>query len=92
MVGPAESLTLRLTAGHPAVELDGVLTRRTGAEGGSGGLAASRRRRLVRIDGSRAAARRRVELSPVDLPVLPQELVELLPDDLRRRLDASAQS
>jgi NAD+ kinase len=46
----------------------------------------------VRIDGSRAAARSRVELSPLDLPVLPRELVELLPDDLRRRLDASAQS
>jgi hypothetical protein len=42
------------------------------------------------IDGSRAAARSRVELSLVDLPVLPHELVELLPEDVRRRLDASA--
>ena len=46
--------------------------------------------RLVRIDGSRAAARSRVKLSLVDLPVLPHELVELLPDDVRRRLDADA--
>jgi hypothetical protein len=31
-----------------------------------------------------------VKLSLVDLPVLPHELVELLPDDVRRRLDADA--
>jgi hypothetical protein len=38
----------------------------------------------VRIDGSRAAARSRVALSLADLPVPPHELVELLPDDVRR--------
>jgi hypothetical protein len=31
-----------------------------------------------------------VKLSLLDLPVLPHELVELLPEDLRRRLDAEA--
>ena len=41
--------------------------------------------RLVRIEGSRAAARSRVKLSLMDLPVLPQELVELLPPRLRDR-------
>ena len=90
VVGPAESLTLQLTAGHPAVELDGVLT---GELGPGAVLEVSLRPdagRLVRIDGSRAAARSRVKLSLVDLPVLPHELVELLPDDVRRRLDADA--
>ena len=42
--------------------------------------------RLVRIEGSLAAARSRVKLSLLDLPLLPQELVELLPADLQRRL------
>jgi NAD+ kinase len=44
----------------------------------------------VRIEGSRAADRSRVKLSLLDLPVLPQELVELLPEPLRRRLDSAA--
>jgi NAD+ kinase len=42
--------------------------------------------RLVRIQGSRAAARSRVKLSLLDLPVLPQELVELLPPEMRDRM------
>jgi NAD+ kinase len=41
---------------------------------------------LVRIQGSKAAARSRVKLSLLDLPFLPGELVELLPADLRERL------
>ena len=39
--------------------------------------------RLVRIDGSTAAARSRVKLSLLDLPLLPQELLELVPEGLR---------
>jgi NAD+ kinase len=38
---------------------------------------------LVRIDDSRAADRSRVKLSLLDLPLLPDELVELVPDELR---------
>ena len=41
---------------------------------------------LVRLEGSRAAARSRVKLSLLDLPLLPQELVELLPEQLRDRV------
>ena len=41
--------------------------------------------RLVRIEGSRAADRSRVKLSLLDLPLLPQELLELVPESLRRR-------
>lgn len=89
VLGPDESLILELTAGHPAVELDGVLSGelRPGAV-----LEVSLRPdagRLVRIEGSRAAARSRVKLSLVDLPVLPHELAELLPDDVRHRLDVA---
>jgi NAD+ kinase len=83
MVGPAEPLSLEITGGRPAMEIDGVwsgecavgdvleVTTRPDA-----GL-------LVRITDSRAADRSRVKLSLLDLPLLPDELVELVPDELR---------
>jgi NAD+ kinase len=87
LLGPAERLELQLTAGSPAVELDGVLAGRL--EPGAVVEVSLRpdAGRLVRIAGSRAAARSRVKLSLLDLPVLPQELVELLPPGLRSRLE-----
>jgi len=83
MVGPAEPLQLEITGGRPAMEVDGVhsgecapgdvleITTRPDA-----GL-------LMRITDSLAAERSRVKLSLLDLPLLPDELVELVPDDLR---------
>jgi NAD+ kinase len=41
---------------------------------------------LVRILGSKAAARSRVKLSLLDLPFLPGELLELLPAELRSKM------
>jgi NAD+ kinase len=90
LLGPGEKLRLELTEGRPAFELDGVLTGRL--DGGEV-LEVEWRRdagRLVRIDGSRAADRSRVKLSLLDLPLLPQELLELVPEHLRRRLDEGA--
>jgi NAD+ kinase len=86
LLGPSEGLTLELTAGSPAVELDGVLSGRL--EPGAVVDVSLRpdAGRLVRIQGSRAAARSRVKLSLLDLPVLPQELVELLPPEMRDRM------
>src|SRR3954471_1212419 len=86
LLGPSEPLTLELTAGSPAVELDGVLSGRL--EPGAVVEVSLRpdAGRLVRIEGSRAAARSRGKLSLLDLPVLPEELAELLPADLRSRL------
>jgi NAD+ kinase len=86
LLGPSERLTLELTAGSPAVELDGVLSGRL--EPGAVVEVSLRpdAGRLVRIEGSRAAARSRVKLSLLDLPVLPQELVELLPPAMRDRV------
>jgi NAD+ kinase len=85
VLGPGEPLRLELTGGEPAMELDGVLTGRLPA----GTVVEVSLRpdagRLVRIEGSRAAARSRVKLSLLDLPLLPQELAELLPADLRPR-------
>ena len=87
LLGPNEPLHLELTRGRPAFELDGVLTGRLDP----GEVLEVEWRpdagRLVRIEGSQAAARSRVKLSLLDLPLLPQELLELLPDNLRRRAD-----
>jgi NAD+ kinase len=86
VLASTESLRLSLTGGQPAMELDGVLGGRL-REGDE--IEVSYRPdagRLVRIEGSRAAARSRVKLSLLDLPVLPQELVELLPREMRDRM------
>src|SRR4051794_41628425 len=87
LLGPSEPLTLELTAGSPAVELDGGLSGRLEPGALVEGALRPDARRLVRIAGSRAAARSRGKLSLLDLPVLPQELVELLPPGLRSRLE-----
>jgi NAD+ kinase len=83
VVGPDEPLSLEITGGRPAREIDGIwsgecavgdvldVTTRPDA-----GL-------LVRIADSRAAERSRVKLSLLDLPLLPEELVELVPEQLR---------
>jgi NAD+ kinase len=86
VLAPADSLTLSLTGGAPAMELDGVLGGRL-REGDE--IAVSYRPdagKLVRIQGSQAAARSRVKLSLLDLPFLPGELIELLPAELRDRM------
>jgi NAD+ kinase len=86
VLGPAEPLRLELTGGEPAMELDGLLTGRLRAGTVVDVALRPDAGRLVRIEGSRAAARSRVKLSLLDLPLLPQELAELLPADLRPRL------
>ena len=86
VLGGQETLRLTISAGRPAVELDGVLAGRL-APGDD--VAVSYRPdagHLVRIEGSRSAARTRVKLSLLDLPFLPGELAELLPPDVRERL------
>ena len=87
LLGPSEPLRLELTRGRPAFELDGVLTGRL--EPGEVLEVALRpdAGRLVRIAGSQAAVRSRVKLSLLDLPLLPQELAELLPENLLPRGD-----
>ena len=90
---PSKALLRGSEALAAARAVDGARQAVTGELGPGAVLEVSLRPdagRLVRIDGSRAAARSRVKLSLVDLPVLPHELVELLPDDVRRRLDADA--
>jgi NAD+ kinase len=90
LVGPAEPLQLELTGGRPALELDGVVSGHCGT---GDVLDVTVRREaglLVRIDDSRAAERSRLKLSLLDLPVLPEELVELVPEELRRQQPGGA--
>jgi NAD+ kinase len=89
LLGPGEPLRLELTAGRPAMELDGVLTGRLEPAEVLEVVWRPDAGRLVRIDGSRAADRRRIKLSLMDLPLLPQELLELVPEGLRRKLIGS---
>jgi NAD+ kinase len=92
LLGPAERLRLELTGGLPALELDGVLSGRlapgtvldVGLRPDAG--------RLVRLPGSRSADRSRVKLSLLDLPYLPEELLELAPAEVRDRLSRPASS
>ncbi|MGY1814770.1 NAD(+)/NADH kinase [Blastococcus sp. SYSU D00820] len=86
LLGPTEPLQLTLSGGRPALEFDGVLAGRIDP---GQHIEVSYRPdagQLVRIEGSRAAARSRVKLSLLDLPFLPGELVELLPGELRQKM------
>ncbi len=91
LLGARETLTLTISSGRPAMELDGVLAGRLdpGDE-----LTVSYRSgagQLVRIHGSRSAARSRAKLSLLDLPFLPDELLEFLPPDVRERMTEDPQ-
>jgi len=83
MVGPAEPLSLEITGGRPAMEIDGVHSGQCSAGDVLGVTTRPDAGLLVRIADSRAAERSRVKLSLLDLPLLPDELVELVPEQLR---------
>jgi NAD+ kinase len=90
VLGPAERLELELTGGRPALELDGAPGGRCGPGDELRVTVQPDAGLLVRIDDSCAAERSRVKLSLLDLPVLPEELVELVPADLRRHQPGGA--
>ncbi len=91
LLGARETLSLTIGSGRPAVEVDGVLSGQldpgdeltVSYHSGAG--------QLVRIQGSRPAARSRAELSLLDLPFLPGELLEFLPPDVRERMKEDPQ-
>ena len=90
VLGPAEPLHLELTAGRPAFEIDGVVAARLQPGDVMEIELRPEAGQLVRIEGSRAADRSRVKLSLLDLPFLPDELVEMVPEPLRPRSDGVA--
>jgi NAD+ kinase len=81
-------LELLAEAGEPAIEIDGN-PQRTARAGDALDVSVQPEAGLVvRLDPEVHRQRSRVKLSLLDLPLLPEQLRELLPADLRGRLDA----
>ncbi|MEU7572685.1 MULTISPECIES: NAD(+)/NADH kinase [unclassified Micromonospora] len=89
LLSPHESvhLELRPDSAPVAVEMDGLLIREA-ATGGSVHVRYVRDAgRVVRLDPRRYQERNQLKLSLLDLPLLPDQLRELLPDGLREQLN-----
>ncbi|MBQ1075063.1 NAD(+)/NADH kinase [Micromonospora sp. C31] len=89
VLSPDETIRLELTPGSApvAVEMDGRIFR---AAATSGALQVRYRRGaglVVRLDPRRYQERNQLKLSLLDLPLLPEQLRELLPENLREQLD-----
>jgi NAD+ kinase len=91
LLGPGEPLRLELITGRPAFELDGVLTGRVHPGEVLDVVLRPAAGLLVRIDGTAADVRSRVKLSLLDLPLLPQELLELVPEGMRPRTEQATE-
>ncbi|WP_091086618.1 NAD(+)/NADH kinase [Micromonospora nigra] len=85
--GEAVRLELRPDSAPAVVEMDGMVIREAATEGElhiryrrDAGL-------VVRLDARRYQERNQLKLSLLDLPLLPEQLRELLPENLRRQLD-----
>ncbi|MER7459781.1 NAD(+)/NADH kinase [Micromonospora sp. NPDC126480] len=89
ILSPDERIRLELTAGSApvAVEVDGLVIRDAATEGA---VEVSYRRDaglVVRLDPRRYQERNQLKLSLLDLPLLPEQLRELLPESLREQLN-----
>ncbi|MDG4798707.1 NAD(+)/NADH kinase [Micromonospora sp. WMMD1082] len=88
VVSPDEMVRLELRPGSApvAVEVDGMVIR----DGSTSGAVDIRYRHdaglVVRLDPRRYQERSQLKLSLLDLPLLPEQLRELLPESLRRQL------
>ncbi|GAA0370535.1 MULTISPECIES: NAD(+)/NADH kinase [Micromonospora] len=86
---PEETVRLELKSGSGpvAVEVDGQIIR----DGSTSGAVEVRYRpeagQVVRLDPRRYQQRSALKLGLLDLPLLPAQLRELLPEEVRRRLD-----
>ncbi|PZG01433.1 NAD(+)/NADH kinase [Micromonospora deserti] len=89
VLSPEETIRLELRpgSGPVAVEMDGLVIRDAATEG----AVQVRYRRdaglVVRLDPRRYQERNQLKLSLLDLPLLPEQLRELLPESLRRQLN-----
>ncbi|SBT39314.1 NAD(+)/NADH kinase [Micromonospora narathiwatensis] len=87
VLSPNETIHLELRPGSAAVavEMDGLVIRNAATEGT---VDISYRRdagQVVRFDPRRYQERNQIKLSLLDLPLLPDQLRELLPDELREQ-------
>ena len=89
VLSPEETirLDLRPGSGPVGVEMDGLIIQDAATEG----AVQVRYRRdaglVVRLDPRRYQERNQLKLSLLDLPLLPEQLRELLPESLRRQLN-----
>lgn len=90
VVGGTDALTFDLSprCGTLAVEVDGIGHTDVTAGDRVHVTAEPHAGRVVRLDPDLHARRSRVKLSLLDLPLLPEQLRELLPADVRDRLEA----
>ncbi|SDG98685.1 NAD(+)/NADH kinase [Pseudonocardia oroxyli] len=90
VVAGTDALTFDLTprCGTLAVEVDGIGHKDVTAGDRVHVTAEPHAGRVVRLDPDLHARRSRVKLSLLDLPLLPEQLRELLPADVRDRLEA----
>ncbi|MEU5938171.1 NAD(+)/NADH kinase [Micromonospora sp. NPDC047548] len=88
VLSPDETIRLELSPGSApvAVEMDGLIIRNAATEG----AVQVRYRRdaglVVRLDPHRYQERNQLKLTLLDLPLLPEQLRELLPDGLREKV------
>ncbi|MFI2711445.1 NAD(+)/NADH kinase [Micromonospora sp. NPDC018662] len=89
LLSPHESvhLELRPDSAPVAVEMDGLLIRQAATEGSVHVRYVRDAGRVVRLDPRRHQERNQLKLSLLDLPLLPDQLRELLPDGLREQLN-----
>ncbi|MFG3714455.1 NAD(+)/NADH kinase [Micromonospora sp. NPDC047730] len=89
VLSPEERIRLELTpdSAPVAVEMDGLVIREAATEGA---IDVSYRREaglVVRLDPRRYQERNQLKLSLLDLPLLPDQLRELLPEGMREQLN-----
>lgn len=80
-------LELRPDSAPVAVEMDGLLIRQAATEGSVHVRYVRDAGRVVRLDPRRYQERNQLKLSLLDLPLLPDQLRELLPEGLREQLN-----
>lgn len=80
-------LELRPDSAPVAVEMDGLVIREAATEGAVHVRYVRDAGRVVRLDPRRYQERNQLKLSLLDLPLLPDQLRELLPDGLREQLN-----
>jgi NAD+ kinase len=86
---PEESirLDLRPSSAPVAVEVDGLVIRDAATEGAVEARYVRDAGLVVRLDPRRYQERSQLKLSLLDLPLLPDQLRELLPEELREQLN-----
>lgn len=89
VLGPNDEVRLHVASDSALVgiELDGTEAGRLGPDRSLRARLRQDAAKVVRLSAGAHASRSRVKLSLLDLPLRPDQLLELIPEHLRRRLD-----